>query len=65
MADEGNASDTRKFILHQIETLRHEFHERRSVTPPPTGAIETAYEIRMQRLYDALDAADGQSRAAS
>ena len=48
----------RELILNQIERLKSQYYERRSASPPPTSALQTAYEIRMQRLYDQLDATD-------
>lgn len=65
MAKETASGDIRTYILDQIESLRNEFNERREATPPPTSALQSAYEIRMQRLYDQLDATDATSAGIS
>ena len=60
----STTSDTRETILDQITELRKEFNARRRSTRPLTAALESAYEIRMQRLYDRLDAAGGTPESA-
>lgn len=59
MANQTGAADRRDTILDQIEALRSRFEARRTASPPPTSGLQTAYEIRMQQLYDALDATEG------
>ena len=59
MAQSPSPEDTRASILNQIEALRNEFNDRRATSPPPTTSLQCAYEIRMQRLYDILDATEG------
>lgn len=58
MTNEHTADNGRASILDQIEELRNEFHLRRDAQPPPTTSLQSAYEIRMQRLYDRLDSVD-------
>ena len=57
VANEHASNDNRETILDQITELRNEFNARRRSARPLTAALESAYEIRMQRLYDRLDAA--------
>jgi hypothetical protein len=58
VANEHASDETRETILDQITELRNEFNKRRTSPRPLTAALATAYEIRMQRLYDRLDATD-------
>lgn len=58
MANSTAPAERRDTILDEIAALRSAFEERRLANPPPTSALQSAYELRMQQLYDALDATE-------